>query len=48
MRPEAYMLQGYVREVNSFRKKLKWDRIATQHVELYKKSVVIFRKEGSS
>jgi glycosyltransferase involved in cell wall biosynthesis len=27
----------YVREVNSFRKKLKWDRIATQHVELYKK-----------
>jgi glycosyltransferase involved in cell wall biosynthesis len=27
----------YVRKVNSFRKKLKWDRIATQHVELYKK-----------
>ena len=27
----------YVRKVNSFRRKLKWDRIATQHVELYKK-----------
>jgi glycosyltransferase involved in cell wall biosynthesis len=38
----------YVRKVNSFRKKLKWDRIATQHIELYKKGLVIFRKEGSS
>ncbi len=27
----------YLREVNSFRRKLKWDLVAMQHIELYKK-----------